>query len=225
MSEAAMEHGHHMSAEEVARSNDNQKFAMWLYLASEIAIFSIFIGAYVIFRVREPEAVRAFHKGLGVTLVTINTFILLVSSWAMVMGLRAMQHGNRRGMLRWISLTAILGTVFLAGQYIEYRELANVEITLQHATISENNELLHALDLENVEAAREALGGFGMRFYVPTAFHGAHVLVGVLWALLVLWRGRKGRYDHNPVGIEVFGLYWHFVDVVWVLLFTLIYLI
>ena len=60
-----------------------------------------------------------------------------------------------------------------------------------------------------------------MRFYAPTAFHGAHVIVGVFWALIILWRGRKGHYDDNPIGIELFGLYWHFVDVVWILLFTL----
>jgi hypothetical protein len=66
---------------------------------------------------------------------------------------------------------------------------------------------------------------YGMRFYAPTAFHGAHVLIGVIWALIVLWRGYKGYYDKNAIGLEMFGLYWHFVDVVWIVLFTLIYLI
>ena len=143
------------------------------------------------------------HKDVGLVLVSINTFILLMSSWAMVMGLRNMQMGNRRMMLRWIGFTALLGVVFLCGQYIEYGELGSMGIALDADTFS----------------------GFGMRFYAPTAFHGAHVLVGVLWALLVLKRGREGRYDKNPLGIELFGLYWHFVDVVWIFLFTLIYLV
>ena len=98
------------------------------------------------------------------------------------------------------------GAVFLGGQYIEYRELAHLGITL-------------GFD------ANSGWGSFGMRFYAPTFFHGVHVLVGVLWALEVLRRGAKGRYDHNPIGIEMFGLYWHFVDVVWIMLFTLIYLV
>jgi hypothetical protein len=71
----------------------------------------------------------------------------------------------------------------------------------------------------------DSASGYGMRFYAPTAFHGAHVAVGVLWALLVLWRGYKGYYDKNAIGLEMFGLYWHFVDVVWIVLFTLIYLV
>ncbi|MBZ0306622.1 MAG: cytochrome c oxidase subunit 3, partial [Anaerolineae bacterium] len=99
------------------------------------------------------------------------------------------------------------GTIFVLLQYVEYRELAHLGITLD--------------GLENPEAFQS----FGMRFYVPTAFHGAHVIAGVLWALLVLRRGSHGHYDANPVGVEIFGLYWHFVDVVWIILFTLIYLI
>jgi heme/copper-type cytochrome/quinol oxidase subunit 3 len=91
-------------------------------------------------------------------------------------------------------------------QYVEYRELAHLSITL--------------------DRARDEFSGFGMRFYTPTAFHGAHVVVGVLWCLLVMRRATRGRYSsRNYVGVEIFGLYWHFVDVVWILLFTLIYLV
>ena len=197
------DHGGHMTVEE---HNENMKLGMWLYLASEIVIFSIMIVGYIIFRVNEPEIVHHVHSQLGVALVTINTFILLASSYFMVMGLREMQKGNRDGMIRWIGLTAILGTVFLIGQYIEYSELAHLGITLGFDTASE-------------------WSSFGMRFYAPTFFHGVHVLVGVIWALEVIRRGRQGRYDKNPIGIEMFGLYWHFVDVVWIMLFTLIYLV
>ncbi|MCY4538260.1 MAG: cytochrome c oxidase subunit 3 [Chloroflexi bacterium] len=196
------DHGH-MSAEE---HNENMKLGMWLYLASEIVIFSMMIVGYVLFRINEPDVVELAHSKLGVGLVTANTFVLLASSFFMVMGLRAMQGGNRQGMLRWIGATALGGAVFLAGQYIEYSELAHLGITLGY----------------DIESQWQT---FGMRFYAPTFFHGAHVLVGVLWALEVMRRGAKGRYDHNPIGIEMFGLYWHFVDVVWIMLFTLIYLV
>lgn len=196
------DHGH-ISEEE---QNENLKLGVWLYLASEIVIFSIMIVGYVIMRINEPDIVAQAHEKLGVGLVTANTFVLLASSFFMVMGLRAMQAGNRAGMLRWIGLTALGGTVFLIGQYIEYSELAHLGITLGFDTASQWSTL-------------------GMRFYAPTFFHGAHVFVGVIWALEVLRRGAKGRYDHNPIGIEMFGLYWHFVDVVWIMLFTLIYLV
>ena len=201
---AVHDHSHgHPTAEE---HNENMKLGMWLYLASEIVIFSIMIVGYVLFRINEPDIVSHAHEKLGVALVTANTFILLASSFFMVMGLRAMQNGNRQGMLRWIGATALGGIVFLCGQYIEYSELSHLGITLGY----------------DIESQWSTLG---MRFYAPTFFHGAHVFVGVIWALEVMRRGAKGRYDNNPIGIEMFGLYWHFVDVVWIMLFTLIYLV
>jgi len=201
------DHGHddhgHMTVEE---NNENMKLGMWLYLASEIVIFSIMIVGFIVFRVNEPEVVTEVHKSLGVGLVTINTFILLASSYFMVMGLRAMQKGDRQGMLRWIGATAIGGVIFVCGQYIEYSELAHLGITMGYDSAT-------------------TWSTFGMRFYAPTAFHGAHVIIGVIWALIIMKRGNEGRYDDNPIGIEMFGLYWHFVDVVWIMLFTLIYLV
>jgi heme/copper-type cytochrome/quinol oxidase subunit 3 len=179
---------------------DNAKFAMWLYLASEVVIFAVFIGAFAVFRFNSPELVREVHEEVGILLVTFNTFLLLASSWAMVMGLQSIQRGNQQGLVRWIGLTAILGTVFVLLQYVEYNELAHLGLSI---------------DTE-----------FGMRFYAPTAFHGVHVIVGVLWALRVANRARRGWYSaRNYLGVEIFGLYWHFVDVVWILLFTLIYLV
>jgi cytochrome c oxidase subunit 3 len=179
---------------------ENSKFAMWLYLASEVVIFGSLIAVYAVFRLNNPDVVKAVHEELGILLVSFNTFLLLASSWAMVMGLREIKRNNQQGLVRWIGLTALLGTVFVGLQYVEYMELA-------HAGIHLGTE-------------------FGMRFYAPTAFHGAHVIVGVLWALRVMWRGRQGIYGpRNYLAVEIFGLYWHFVDVVWIILFTLIYLV
>lgn len=213
MSDAAIEqsggHHAHVSAAERERSIDNQKFAMWLFIASETIIFTVLIAAYVVFRVNHPETVHHVHETLGfggLLLVTFNSFLLLMSSWAMVMGLRAIKLGNRKGLYNWFTLVILLGAGFLFFQYVEYSSLASHGITLGYSPDSE-------------------FTGFGMRFYAPTAFHGAHVFVGVLWALEVMRRTGKGRYDDNAVGVEVFGLYWHFVDVVWVFLFTLLYLV
>ncbi|MBK8135101.1 MAG: heme-copper oxidase subunit III [Chloroflexi bacterium] len=194
--------------EEEAVRNDNYKFAMWLYLASEVVLFAVLIGGYALFRLNEPEAVRNVHKEVGIALVSLNTFLLLTSSWAMVMGLREIQRDNLPGMQRWLGITAALGTVFLILQYVEYSELAHLGITL------------------DIASSAEAYSGFGMRFYAPTFFHGLHVAVGVFWCLLVMRRGSRGAFNSKRyTGVEVFGLYWHFVDVVWIILFTLIYLI
>lgn len=196
-------------AREQALFADNRKFAMWLYLASEVVIFGVFIAAFAVFRANEPELVKEVHETLGfagILLITFNTFLLLTSSWAMVMGLRAMKMDDRQGLIRWLGITAGLGVVFLILQYIEYMNLAAENVTMSFAG--------------------DEFAGFGMHFYVPTAFHGFHVFIGVLWCLGVMRHARRGGYSkYNTVGIEMFGLYWHFVDVVWIILFTLIYLI
>ncbi len=192
-------HGHHGAPS--ATRIDNMKFAMWLFLASEVILFTVLIVLFLIFRINHPEVVHEVHDATGVFLVALNTFLLLTSSWAMVMGLREMKLGNRKGLINWIGLTAILGTVFVALQGVEYSILASEGIGIY------NSE-------------------FGMRFYAPTALHGMHVIAGVLWALGVIVHAVRGGYaKDNVIGIEVFGLYWHFVDVVWIVLFTVIYLL
>lgn len=178
----------------------NLKFAMWLFLASEVVIFTVMIATYVIFRINNAELVHEIHEQTGVLLVSLNTFLLLTSSWTMVMGLRAIQMGDQKGLSRNILITAVLGFVFVALQYVEYSTLAAEGITIYGSE-------------------------FGMRFYSVTALHGAHVVLGGLWALLVARNASRGNYTaENFAGVEVFGLYWHFVDVVWIILFTVIYL-
>jgi heme/copper-type cytochrome/quinol oxidase subunit 3 len=200
MSELHLEHAP-LSAKERELKFDNLKFAMWLYLASEVVIFAVLIAGYVIFRINEPELVKEAHSKVSINLVGFNTFLLLTSSWAMVKGLLEIQRNNRPGLLRWIGITAILGAVFVGLQYVEYQELAHHGITIYGDQ-------------------------FGMRFYPLTAFHGFHVIIGVIWAIFVYRQGQKGVYDNgNYLGVELFGLYWHFVDVVWIILFTLIYLV
>jgi heme/copper-type cytochrome/quinol oxidase subunit 3 len=192
---------HHGHGHDAAAYNENLKFATWLYLASEVVIFATLIAMYILFRLHSPDAVKQVHDVANIWLVTANTFLLLTSSWAMVMGLREIKRDNAKGLVRWIALTAVLGAIFVGLQYVEYQELSHHGITIYGSE-------------------------FGMRFYAPTAFHGAHVIIGVLWALYIVRNGMKGRYSaSNNIGIEIFGLYWHFVDVVWILLFTLIYLV
>lgn len=202
MTDTTLEHAHDAHGHgSIAQQTDNWKTAFWLYLASEVVIFSVLIAVFVLFRLEFPERIHEVHEAAGVFLVAINTFLLLTSSWAMVMGLHEIRKGNRQGLINWFTLMVVLGAVFVGLQYVEYNTLSAEGITLYS-------------------------DAFGMRFYAPTAFHGAHVIIGVLWGLLVINHARKGGYSaESNIGVEVFGLYWHFVDVVWIVLFTVIYLI
>lgn len=180
--------------------SENLKFGWWLFLASEVIIFTVLIAAYLVFSATQRDMIKEIHDEIGVLLVSANTFLLLTSSWTMVMGLRQLQLGNTQGLGRWISATAVLGILFVMLQAVEFTELNRIGVTL---------------DTE-----------FGARFFAPTMLHGAHVIAGVIWAIYVALGARRGRYSRqNIIGVEVFGLYWHFVDVIWIIIFTVIYLL
>jgi len=207
MSQATLDQTHdhhddhaHDNPAAIQQRMDNLKFGMWLYLGSETVIFTILIATYVVFRVNNPESVAAAHEKASILLVGLNTFILLTSSWAMVRGLFAIQRDNVAGLIKWFWLVVALGAIFVGLQYVEYQELAH-----EGVTVFDND--------------------WGTRFYPLTAFHGAHVLLGVVWGWIVIRRAQRGLVSSkNYIAVEIFGLYWHFVDVVWVILFSLLYL-
>jgi heme/copper-type cytochrome/quinol oxidase subunit 3 len=177
---------------------DHRKLGVWLFLSSEIMFFGGLLSAFLHYKINNPSP--AEHALLDVTLVGINTFILLVSSFTVVLGLDAIQHGNRQRTVLFLGLTMLLGAGFLAGQGNEFVTLYRHGMTLKSSV-------------------------YGSSFFTLTGFHGLHVLIGILWAGLTLRKAAIGRYDDGRfIGVELFGLYWHFVDIVWIVLFTLIYL-
>ncbi len=177
-----------------------RKFLMWLFLASEVMFFTGLIGTYIAIRFGGADWPVVAEK-LNVPLVAVNTFILIVSSVTMVMAFAAIENGDKKGLTKFLIATAALGTLFVSIQGVEWRSL------LSEGT-SANNSL------------------FGATFYTLTGFHGAHVSGGVLSLLFVIYRAIRGHYTlENHMGIELMGLYWHFVDVVWIILFTILYLI
>jgi heme/copper-type cytochrome/quinol oxidase subunit 3 len=177
---------------------DHRKLGMWLFLASEVMFFGGLVGTYLHYKVTIPSPEAATLDPL---LVGVNTFVLLTSSLMVVLGLEAIRRGNRRGLVTFLGLTALLGTMFLGGQAYEFAGLYEDGITLTSSV-------------------------FGSSFFTLTGFHGLHVLFGVAWALLTLAKAARGRYTAiENIGVEAFGLYWHFVDIVWIVLFTMIYLV
>lgn len=178
-----------------------QKVGMWVFLASEVMFFSGLIGSYIVLRFGASDTWAQPGEVLNVPVTAVNTFILICSSVTMVKAFAEAQAGNQKGIRLFLGLTFLLGALFLGVQGYEYRELVHHGFT-------------------------PASGLYGSTFYTMTGFHGFHVFSGVVclgWATIQAYRGRWGATNHR--GIEVLGLYWHFVDLVWIILFTIVYLI
>lgn len=187
----------------------NMKLGMWVFLLSEVMFFTSLIGAYIILRFAHPTAFAEPGVVLNVPLTAFNTFILICSSVTMVKAFAAIQQGDQRALKRWLLATAGIGAMFLGVQAFEYYKL------VEHGFVP---------NVENYTAEGQPL--YGATFYTMTGFHGAHVLIGVLSLLFVSWRAFRGKYTAQSYGgVEIVGLYWHFVDLVWIILFTIVYLI
>ena len=189
------EHGHHSST-----GLSNNKLAMWLFLGSECLLFGGLISTYMLYRGRvsngpHPSAIY------DIPFTSVSSFVLLMSSLTMVLAVTSAQRGDDRRTNLWLVVTALLGATFIGGQVYEFTTFY-----------------------------REGLGFttslFGSSFYALTGFHGVHVSVGVIFLLSTMGIIRKGRITGNKAEVvELVGLYWHFVDIVWIVIFTLVYLI
>jgi heme/copper-type cytochrome/quinol oxidase subunit 3 len=171
------------------------KLGVWIFLGGEVMLFSSLILTIIYFRVRYAAYYPAFKEELSIPLVGFNTFILIVSSFLVVRALEAIRHDRHRAMVLNLAGVLVLGAAFVGGQAIEWKVLFDSGITA------------HSL--------------FGTPFFAVTGIHGTHVLLGLVWDIFVINTARSAR---DSVGVETFGLYWHFVDIVWIVLFSVIYL-
>ena len=178
----------------------HRKVLMWTFIGSECMLFGSLIAGYLAYRGR--SVVGPYPEDLlNIPFITVTTFVLLMSSLAMVLALSAVQRGHRSGAKLWLAATAILGMIFLGGQYYEFSHFVH----------------------EGLGLSRNL---FSATFFLLTGTHGAHVTVGVIWLLSLLGMEMKGNLGPEKAEIvEVAGLYWHFVDVIWIVLFTVIYLL
>jgi len=183
-----------------ATGTSNVKLAIWLFLASDCLFFGAFIAAYLLYRSR-PQAGPTPQKVYSIPFTSVSSFVLLMSSLTMVLALAAIQRGDLRRLRIWLMSTALLGAVFVGGQIFEFT-------TFVHKGLALDTNL------------------FSSTFYVLTGFHGAHVTVGIIWLLSLWGLANSGRLkQEHAERVEIAGLYWHFVDVVWIVIFTLVYLI
>ena len=212
---------HPPARREIGADVYSEKLGMWVFLGSEVMFFTALIGSYIILRFGSPEQWAAPGQILNVPLTAFNTFLLICSSVTMVKAFAAIQDGDQRLLKLYLLATVAIGAAFVGVQAYEYTHL--VHDGFLPSGYRPGSEL--------AERAAEGLlpvsvGVYGSSFYTMTGFHGFHVSVGVICMSFVTWKAYRGAYtkeDHR--GVEVVGLYWHFVDLVWIILFTIVYLV
>ena len=178
----------------------NEKMAMWAFLGSECLLFGALISTYLLYRGR--SVVGPHPKDVyDIPFTSVSSFVLLMSSLTMVLALAAIQRRDERRLRVWLLATALLGSTFIAGQIYEFTSFVHQGLTI-HTNL------------------------FGSSFFVMTGFHGVHVTLGIVM-LLTLWgMSMRGQLPPEKAEtVEIAGLYWHFVDIVWIVIFTVVYLI
>ena len=177
---------------------DARTLGMFLFIASEVMLFGSFFTAYFFVRVAKGEAWPTPGHELPVFVAGINTIILVSSSFTMHWALQAIKRGNRAGLQAGLTLTFLLGLTFLLTQIREYSRLGFAPYT----------------------------DAFGTIFYCLTGLHGAHVFVGLTLLLAATIRSYRGHYTADAHwGVEIPGIYWHFVDVMWIVVYTTVYIL
>jgi heme/copper-type cytochrome/quinol oxidase subunit 3 len=179
----------------------HEKVGMWSFLGSECLLFGALISTYLLFKGQSEPGTITPADVFDIPYTSVSSFVLLMSSLTMVLALAAIQRGDHRRTRVWLLTTALLGASFVAGQAYEFtvfvREGMNLRVNL-----------------------------FSSSFFVLTGFHGAHVTIGVLMLLSLYSLSLRGRLPQSKAEtVELIGLYWHFVDIVWIVIFTLVYLI
>lgn len=179
---------------------NHRKLLMWVFLGSDCLFFGSLIATYMVYR--GQSIVGPYPADIiDVPITTVSTFVLLMSSFAMVMAVAAARNGNQKRLIQWLLLTIVLGLGFIGFQVYEF-------------------------NLFRIEGLRYETNLFSSTFFTLTGFHGAHVTLGIFWLIclaIVAARNPAGR--PSGLDVDIAGLYWHFVDIVWIVIFTLLYLI
>ena len=180
---------------------DNKKLLMWVFLGSDCMFFGTLISTHLIYRKLYPESFEPTSL-FSLELTSFSTFILLMSSFLMALAVSAMHKGELKSFRNNVIGVVFFGLIFLGCQVYEFAHFVHEGLTLSTNT-------------------------FGSTFYMMTGTHGVHVAIGVFWLVCMYFYSHTGKMDahQSAVDVEVAGLYWHFVDIVWIVIFTVVYLI
>ncbi|TML01625.1 MAG: cytochrome oxidase subunit III [Actinobacteria bacterium] len=178
----------------------NAKLGMWAFLASECLLFGALISTFLLYRGKHVSGLTP-QKIYDIPYTSVSSFVLLMSSLTMVLALSAIQRGDHAKLRAWLVATALLGMTFISGQVYEFTRFVQDGMTIKTNVIATS-------------------------FFTLTGFHGAHVTVGILMLLSLFGMSLDGRLPaERAEAVELVGLYWHFVDIVWIVIFTVVYLI
>ena len=191
---------HGAELEPTSTGLSHRKLLMWAFLGSDCMFFGALIGTYLVYKNRSQ--VGPFpHEVFDIPVTSVSTFVLLMSSMSMVLAYAALTRDSIKGFRIWVASTAIMGMTFLAFQVFEFRTFA-------------------------VEGLTPRTNLFGTTFFTLIGFHGAHVTLGVVWLLSLFFYSFKpgGVTPERNLDVDLAALYWHFVDIVWIIIFTVVYL-
>ncbi len=179
----------------------NTKLAMWVFLASDCLLFGALISTFLVYKDSVPAGTVGPLDLYDVPFTSVSSFVLLMSSLTMVLAVSSIEQGDHRRTRTWLVSTALLGAVFIGGQVYEFTSFYREGMGF------------------TTNAASSA-------FYTLTGFHGVHVTVGIIMLLSLAILSMRGQLPQSRVEtVEVVGLYWHFVDIVWIVIFAVVYLI
>jgi cytochrome c oxidase subunit 3 len=216
--DAAAHHEAHHSAlahhfDSLAQQSEATTLGMWVFLVTEVLFFGGLFATYLVYRSQYPDAFAAASHELDVTLGTINTVVLITSSLTMALAVHAAQLGQRKLLMTFLILTMILGGAFLGIKSVEY-----------YHKFAEHHIPGPGFQFEKEYVQHAQL--FFSLYFVMTGLHALHMIIGIGIMLVMLWWSWNGTItEEYSSPIEISGLYWHFVDIVWIFLFPLLYLI
>ena len=233
MAETAV--SNHEGDHQTSTGLNHRKMLMWVFLGSDCMFFATLIATYLVYKGKSlsgPMPIDVF----SIPVTTVSTFVLLMSSMSMVLAYAALTKNNLKGFRIWMISTAIMGATFIGFQVYEFSSFAHHHVDINCSSPGELTDYeQHIFDegCSNGEAHAESHEGlkpqtnlFGTTFYTLTGFHGAHVTLGIVWLLsLLLLSFKKGMITpEKNLDVDLAALYWHFVDVVWIVIFTVVYL-
>ncbi len=185
---------------ETSTGISHAKLGLWIFLGSECLLFGALISTYLLYNGRALKGPTPSDV-YNIPFTSVSTFVLLMSSLTMVLAVSAAQRAEMRRMRLWLITTAVLGASFIGGQVYEF-------------TVMKKEGLGYTTNI------------FGSAFYSLTGFHGVHVTIGIIMLLSLVGMSMRGKLPAAKAeAVEVVGLYWHFVDVIWIVIFTVVYLI
>jgi cytochrome c oxidase subunit 3 len=234
----AHDHAHHPALQHhfstMAQQREAVTLGMWVFLLTEVLFFGGLFIAYTLYRIWYYDAFALASKSIEIMPGLINTVVLIGSSLTMALSVRSAQLNRRQATVNWLIATIVLGSVFLGIKVYEYNlkfehfHVPGPSFDFYHHSESTGHPLEEpagGMTMGKDEVQRTTQLFFSL-YFTMTGLHAIHMIVGIGILFVILWMAHKGRFDeeyHAPV--EMTGLYWHFVDIVWIFLFPLLYLV